>query len=60
MGRTSNCVTVKAMSGFTDHIYRFHIKLKHVEAMKGSSVPRLLVKVARARIESIWLGQIFC
>lgn len=60
MGRTSNCVTVQAMTGFTDHIYRFHVELMDVETMKGCSVPRLLVNVARARIESIWLGQNFC
>ena len=58
MGRTSNCLTVQAMTGFRDHIYRFHVKIMHVNAMKGYSELRLLVKVAMERIESIWLGQI--
>lgn len=29
------------------------------EAIKGCSVPRLLIKVAMTRIESVWLGQTF-
>lgn len=59
MGRTSNCVTVQAMTGFRDLIYRFHVKIMHEDAMKDYSEPRLLVKVALGRIESTWLGQTF-
>lgn len=59
MGRTSNCVPVQAMTGFRDHVYRFHVKIMHVDAMKGYSESRLLVKVAMERKESTWLGQMF-